>query len=270
LFLFSFLPPLQPATRQLTPFHLHSDHRFDANNTKILFLGRKMTERITDEQVADLIALLRTDASIDIKVQQVTAVKSSIKQHTVPETCIVPVFEALHTASSSQHANLVNAGFTSLNHLFTRLVRQDPRTLAKEGARTLPLIVEKLGDLKEKFRQLAAQALVTLYKVAPVEVERSVRNIAMVGKNPRAKEASMHWLLQVRVGDISTCRTDELTAAADASRTRPPIPSLRPDPNGVAGGRRRHGARCGQIDSHSVVQVRFGTQFAQMTPADRT
>ena len=156
-----------------------------------------MTERITDEQVADLIALLRTDASVDAKVQQVTVVKSSIKQQIVPDSCILPLFEALRIASSSQHALLVNAGFTALNHLFTRLARQDPKTLIKEGARTLPLIVEKMGDQKEKFRQLALQALVTLYKVAPVEVERSVRNTAMVGKNPRAKEASLHWLLQV-------------------------------------------------------------------------
>jgi CLIP-associating protein 1/2 len=156
-----------------------------------------MTERITDQQVVDLIALLRTDASVDAKVQQVTAVKSSIKQQNVPDSCILPLFEALRTASSSQHALLVNAGFTALNHLFTRLSRQDPKTLTKEGARTLPLIVEKLGDQKEKFRQLALQALITLYKVAPVEVERSVRNTAMVGKNPRAKEASLHWLLQV-------------------------------------------------------------------------
>jgi CLIP-associating protein 1/2 len=76
-------------------------------------------------------------------------------------------------------------------------VRQDPKALTKEGARTLPLIIEKLGDQKEKFRQLALQAMVTLYKVAPIEVERAVRNTAMVGKNPRAKEASLTWLLQV-------------------------------------------------------------------------
>ncbi|KAH6856524.1 clasp N terminal-domain-containing protein [Chaetomium sp. MPI-CAGE-AT-0009] len=156
-----------------------------------------MSERITDDQVADLIAILRRDVSVDAKVQQVTAVKSSIKQQMVPESCIVPLFEALHLASSSQHALLVNAGFTALNHLFTRLVRQDPRSLSKEGTRTLPLIIEKLGDQKEKFRQLASQALATLYKVAPVEVERSVRNIAMVGKSARAKEASLHWVLQM-------------------------------------------------------------------------
>ncbi|KAK4235938.1 clasp N terminal-domain-containing protein [Achaetomium macrosporum] len=156
-----------------------------------------MAERITDQQVADLIAILRADASIDAKAQQVNTIKSSIKQHTVPETCIVPLFEALRTASSSQHGVLSNTGFTALNHLFTRLAKQEPKYLAKEGARTLPLIVEKLGDQKEKIRQLAQHILVTLYKVAPVEVERSVRNTAMVGKNARAKEASLQWLLKM-------------------------------------------------------------------------
>jgi CLIP-associating protein 1/2 len=195
-----------------------------------------MSEIITDDQVANLIALLRTDVSIDTKVQHVTAVKSSIKQHMVPESCIVPVFEALHLASSSQHALLVNAGFTALNHLFTRLVRQDPRSLSKEGARTLPLIVEKLGDPKEKFRQLASQALVTLYKVAPVEVERSVRNIAMVGKNARAKEASLHWLLQVRARNKAASHGTALTRGVDAPGTRPPIPRLRPHHDGAPRG----------------------------------
>ncbi|EGO59055.1 hypothetical protein NEUTE1DRAFT_120932 [Neurospora tetrasperma FGSC 2508] len=155
-----------------------------------------MAERITDEQVADLLAILRTDASVDAKANRITTVKTSIKQHNVPATCFAPLFEALHIASTAQHPVLVNAGFTTLNHLLARLARQDPKFLAKEAPHTLPVVVDKLGDQKDKFRQIAVQALTTLYKVAPVDVERSVRNIAMVGKNPRAKEMSMHWLLQ--------------------------------------------------------------------------
>lgn len=157
-----------------------------------------MAEKINEEQVADLVAILRTDAAVDAKIQQLNAIKSGIKQHNVPETCVASLFDALRAASSSQHAILVNAGFTALNHLLTRLSRQEPKLLAKEAARTLPVIIEKLGDQKEKLRTLAMQSLITLYKMAPMEVERSVRNAAMVGKNPRAKEASMQWLLQVR------------------------------------------------------------------------
>lgn len=161
-----------------------------------------MADMITLEQVDDLLAALRADASVDAKVQQVAAIKSGIKQHNVPDNCVAPLFEALRTASSSQHAVLVNAGFTGLNHLITRLSRQEPKFLSKEAARSLPLIVEKLGDQKEKFRSLAQQSLTTLYKTpAAQDVERSIRNTAMVGKNPRAKEASMQWLLQVRMTD---------------------------------------------------------------------
>jgi CLIP-associating protein 1/2 len=159
---------------------------------------RDMTEKLTDQQVADLLALLKKDVSVDSKVQQVNAIKSGIKQHNVPDACVAPLFEALRLASSSQHSVLINAGFTALNHLLTRLSRQDPKYLSKEAKHTLPLVVEKLGDQKDKLRSLALQAMTTMYQAAPIDAERFVRNVAMIGKNNRAKESGMQWLLQVR------------------------------------------------------------------------
>lgn len=155
--------------------------------------------KLTDQQVADLATVLKSDSSLDAKVQYVTNIKSGIKQHNVPETCIPQLFEGLRVASASQHAILANASFTALNHLFTRMSRQEPKFLSKEAARTLPLVIEKLGDQKDKVRALACQGLNTIYAVAPAEVERFIRNSAMTGKNARAKEESMHWLLKVRL-----------------------------------------------------------------------
>ncbi|OTA05047.1 hypothetical protein A9Z42_0056680 [Trichoderma parareesei] len=153
--------------------------------------------KLTDDQVNNLAAVLRNDNThFDVKVQYVNAIKTGIKQHNIPETCIPQLFDGLRLASSSQHVALATAGFTALNHLFTRMSRQEPKYLAKEAARTLPLVIEKLGDSKDKPRALALQSLNTLYAVAPADVERSIRNTAMVGKNPRAKEASMQWLLE--------------------------------------------------------------------------
>lgn len=158
-----------------------------------------MAEKITDEQVEALQKVLASDASIDAKVAQVTAVKAGIKHHNVPDTCVAQLFDALRAASRSQHAVLVNAGLTSLNHLLTRLTRQDPKYINKEKAATLKLLVEKLGDQKEKFRSLAIQSLITIGKVADAkdDVELQVRK-AMDPKNPKArvKEASLQWLLQ--------------------------------------------------------------------------
>ncbi|KAG7121521.1 Protein stu-1 like protein [Verticillium longisporum] len=114
-----------------------------------------MAEKISDDQVENLLRVLRSDAAVDAKVNHVTALKSGIKQH------------------------------------------NEPKFLNRELKATLPLVIDKLGDQKEKFRTLAAQALTTLYAVAPADVERMVRNVAMTGKNPRAKEAGMQWVLQM-------------------------------------------------------------------------
>lgn len=157
-----------------------------------------MGEKITEEQVANLSAILRTDASVDTKVYQINNIKSGIKQNNVPEPYIPLLFEATRTAMSTPHAALTNAGFSTLNHLLTRLSRQEPKHITKEAARTLPLVIEKMGDQKEKYRQLAAQCLTTFWKNAPIDVERIVKNGGLVGKNSRMKEASMHWIVQVR------------------------------------------------------------------------
>lgn len=154
-------------------------------------------EKVNEDQVANLLAVLRTDASIDAKVNLINNVKSGIKQNNVPEPCVIPLFEASRISMTSTHAAIVNAGFSTLNHLLTRLSRQEPKYVVKEAARTLPLVIEKLGDPKEKYRQLAAVCLITFWKQAPMDVERIVKNAGMVGKNSRMKEASMNWLVQV-------------------------------------------------------------------------
>lgn len=100
---------------------------------------------------------------------------------------------------NSSHATLVNTGFSTLNHLLTRMSGQEPKHIVKEAARTLPLVMEKMGDQKEKYRQLAAQCLTTFWKYAPMDVERIVKNVGLVGKNSRMKEASMHWIVLVRI-----------------------------------------------------------------------
>ncbi|KAI1470221.1 ARM repeat-containing protein [Daldinia caldariorum] len=156
-----------------------------------------MAEMLTEDQVAGLLTILRKDVSVDTKVQHLTAVKSAIKHYSVPDVCVAPLFEALRLASSSQHTILVHAGFTTLNHLLTRMSLQEPKYLAKEAKNTLPLIVDKMGDQKDKIRGLAIQAMVTMHNNVPIDAERFVRNTAMVGKNQRAKESSLQWLMQM-------------------------------------------------------------------------
>ncbi|TVY44568.1 Protein stu-1 [Lachnellula subtilissima] len=156
-----------------------------------------MGEKITEEQVENLLAILGTDASNDAKVHQINNVKSGIKQNNVPEACVLPLFEATRFSMTSQHAAIVNAGFSTLNHLLTRLSRQEPKYISREAGRTLPLVIEKMGDQKEKYRQLAAQCLTTFWRTVPIDVERIVKSAGLVGKNARMKETSMSWIVQM-------------------------------------------------------------------------
>lgn len=156
----------------------------------------KMGEKVTESQASNLLALLRTDTSIDTKVNQINLVKSGIKQNNVPDTCVSILFEICRISMTSQHPTLANAGFSTLNHLLMRLSRQEPKHITREAARTLPLVAEKVGDQKEKYRQMAVQCLTAFWKAAPMDVERIVKINTMTGKNSRAKETGMQWLLQ--------------------------------------------------------------------------
>ena len=179
-----------------------------STNATLYFLlpSSKMGEKITEDQVASLLSILRTDASTDAKVHQINNVKSGIKQNNVPEVCVLPLFEATRISMTSPHAAIANAGFSTLNHFLTRLSRQEPKYVVKEAGRTLPLVVEKMGDQKEKHRQLAAQCMTTFWKASPLDVERVVKNVGLVGKNSRMKEASMNWLVQVHNPTLSPSR----------------------------------------------------------------
>lgn len=160
---------------------------------------------MSDEQVANLLAPFRPESSssMDTKVHAINSLKSGIKQNNVPDASVPVLFETLCSAMTSSHAALVNASFSTLNHLIQRLDRQDPKHLVKNAAKTLPPLMEKMGDQKEKYRQLAAQCITTFWTHAPMDVERVVKNAGLVGKNSRMKEASMQWVVQVGIHVLS-------------------------------------------------------------------
>jgi CLIP-associating protein 1/2 len=72
-----------------------------------------------------------------------------------------------------------------------------------QGPRTIPLLLDRLGDQKERHRLLAAQCLGDVWKASPQEVEKAIRDIALASKNPRTKENSMHWIAKVCLFDRS-------------------------------------------------------------------
>lgn len=158
-----------------------------------------------EAKAVDLLAAFKNpNVSIDSKVAHLTSIKSDIKQKNVPEGAIPTIFETLRLALNSQHYNVSAAGFSTLGHLMKRLSIQDQQQWIVSQAKSFyPLLLERLGDHKEPVRSKAAQVFTDLWPMAPNEVEYYVLDCALVGKNPRARETSLHWLVKVRRPGLS-------------------------------------------------------------------
>lgn len=152
-----------------------------------------------DERAAELLATLRNgNVSLDTKTAALTKLKSEIKQRNVPDAAVSSLFESFRVAIASQHSSLSAAGFSALGHLIKRLTLQDHvHAVTLQGRATYQLLLEKLGDHKERIRTQAAHIFTDFWLVSPADVEHHVLEIALAGKNARAKEAGMIWLARV-------------------------------------------------------------------------
>jgi len=152
-----------------------------------------------ESKAAELLAALKNvNLSIDAKAAHLASVKSDIKQKNVPESAVTTIFEALRLALTSQHSSLLGGGFSTLGHFLKRLFIQDQHHLISGQGRMLyPILLERLGDRKERTRAQAAQAFTDMWPASNADVEHYVLEIALVGKNARAREMSMIWLANV-------------------------------------------------------------------------
>ncbi|KAF2472912.1 uncharacterized protein BDR25DRAFT_283517 [Lindgomyces ingoldianus] len=153
-----------------------------------------------EEQAAALLAALKKPSTaVDTKLTLFNNLKSGIKHNRVSESAQAPIFEAIRLAiSANTSAALCSTGFSTLNHLIKRLVLQNQTTtLASQSHRLLPILLDRLGDARESHRNAASQILSELWPLSQVEIEAMVKENAMKGTNPRAKEMSMQWVVKM-------------------------------------------------------------------------
>lgn len=159
-----------------------------------------------EAKAAELLAAFKNpNLSVDSKVAHITGIKSDIKQKNVPEGAIVTIFETLRLAITSQHSSVSSAGFSTLGHFLKRLSIQDQQQWIMSQARNFyPILMERLGDHKERVRAQSASIFTELWTVSSAEPEYYVLECALVGKNPRAREMSLLWLSNVCIPDSPT------------------------------------------------------------------
>jgi CLIP-associating protein 1/2 len=145
-----------------------------------------------------LAVLKNSNLSLDAKVTHILGLKSDIKQKNVPSAAKDALFECLRLAIASPHYQLLAAGFSMLGHLIKRLFVQDEhQTVAEQAYQLYGSLVERMGDHKDRVRAHAAQAFTDLWPADGPQVEHQVLEVALTGKNPRAKESSLVWLADV-------------------------------------------------------------------------
>ncbi|KAL5361778.1 clasp N terminal-domain-containing protein [Aspergillus floccosus] len=184
-----------------------------------------------DMKVEDLqVALTNPNLSVENKYDRLIGVKSDIKQKNVPAHMIPSLFHCLRLAISHNNIHIYTAGFATLSHLLKRLFIEELHTEVAAHARSLyPVLLERLGDHKERVRALAAQAFADLWKAAPMDTEKQVLGTALVGRNPKAKEASLTWILSMHtshdllfrpyVASLVACLEDADSAVRDTAKS---------------------------------------------------
>lgn len=143
-----------------------------------------------------LFAMRSVPAAQDDAFSELDELKRNIKHRQVPGTAIIPLFNLIDYAISSAH--YVDAGFSILGHLTKRLILQDQKELLiSQGLKTLPSIVNSLGDQTDRIRQRATQALCDFWHLSAMNVEQIIRDTALTSDIPKVKEAGMRWILKV-------------------------------------------------------------------------
>ncbi|KAK3721747.1 suppressor of tub2 mutation [Vermiconidia calcicola] len=154
-----------------------------------------------DSQAATLLSTLkRPAASSESKLNALNILKSDIKHYRVPETAQATIFECLKLAITQQASStLASSAFSCFGHLIKRLKIQDAsgHSITSLAPRLFPAIHDRLGDMREAQRSAALQALTELHPFLTNDVENVIRDEAIGGSNPRAKQAGLQWVLKM-------------------------------------------------------------------------
>lgn len=106
------------------------------------------------------------------------------------------LFEACRVGAISPNSTLGAHALSCLGHLTKRVSIQDPSRLRAHAPSTLPLLIDKLGDVKERNKTVALAAIIDTYKHCPQEVEKAMKELGFPSKNARVRLESIRWLAQ--------------------------------------------------------------------------
>ena len=81
---------------------------------------------------------------------------------------------------------------------------QDASKLKFVAPQILPLLVDRLSDVKDRYRDLAMNSLVEFWKASPVDVEKTIKEVGFGNKSWRIREQVTYSFL-LKGFNVSPC-----------------------------------------------------------------
>ncbi|KAI9846571.1 MAG: suppressor of tub2 mutation [Sclerophora amabilis] len=171
-----------------------------------LLTSKKWTEedsaldvfRAMERHAQDLLRMLEdARTSNEILTQQLTTLKSHIKQNLVEKSAIPPIINCVRLGVNSPHGAVASISLSTLANLFRRLGLQDRTLLTQTNPLTFPLLLDQLSTRRDRHRALVDACLTELWRYIPQDVESFIQNSALVNDDSRTRQSSMQWLAQM-------------------------------------------------------------------------
>ncbi|KAK6346718.1 suppressor of tub2 mutation [Orbilia brochopaga] len=157
-----------------------------------------MGETLAEDEASALLTTFRSNRDDAIKVDLLVQAKQKIKHYGIDPNATETAFTALRIGmSQASNMTLFQHSLSCLGYLIKRCRVNDANLLKRLSVDLLPLLFDKMGDAKDRIREMALSPVVDIWTVAPVETERFIREIGLTSKNARLKESSLEWLGRV-------------------------------------------------------------------------
>ncbi|KAG5520051.1 hypothetical protein PMAC_001127 [Pneumocystis sp. 'macacae'] len=146
-----------------------------------------------DMSAKDAFALheaLRTaphDRKLDVLVQ----LRRFVKRNDLD--AVPALVDALRTGLAAGSPALSAESVVCLAHLVKRVALQDAARLRTAAPVLGPLLVERLGDLRDRPRDAAHSALAVLWRSAPSDIERCIRDHGFAARSSHVREQAVRW-----------------------------------------------------------------------------
>jgi CLIP-associating protein 1/2 len=160
--------------------------------------SRRKLHRLSKDRVVPFTLFLTID--VDKKVEALTTLKSYLKRNDVDvssfyilltlKTDAIPlIFDSVRQGLiSTNHPNVAQTALSCLIVLTKRMAIQDATRLKAVASQLLPLLVERLSDVKDRYRELAMTCLVEYWKASPSDLEKTIKEVGFGNKSWRIRE----------------------------------------------------------------------------------